>query len=123
MVVQRIFADYNTSFDCDLFDGSWILEQEGNSLYYTNFSCPTIPHSKNCLLNGRPDEEFLHWRWKPDECVLPRFSAKAFLTFVKGKKMAFIGDSLARNHMESLLCLLSSVSHTNFLFTFLSQST
>lgn len=100
-------ADYSRS-DCDLLNGSWVLEEKGNSLYYTNFSCPTIPHSKNCLLNGRADEEFMQWRWKPEECTLPRFNAKTFLTFVKGKTMAFIGDSLARNHMESLLCILSS---------------
>ncbi|KAK8552915.1 hypothetical protein V6N13_055693 [Hibiscus sabdariffa] len=32
-----------------------------------------------------------------------------FLKFVHGKKLAFIGDSVARNHMESLICLLSKV--------------
>lgn len=99
---------YKTSDNCYLFNGSWVVEQKGNSVYYTNLSCRTIPYSKNCMLNGRPDEEFMQWRWKPEECRLPRFNAKTFLTLVKGKTMAFIGDSLARNHMESLLCLLSS---------------
>ncbi|CAE6204212.1 unnamed protein product [Arabidopsis arenosa] len=74
---------------------------------YTNFSCPTITDSKNCLKHGRPNTDFLFWRWKPEGCELPRFNPKAFLDLVRGKKMNFIGDSVARNHMESLLCLLS----------------
>ncbi|KAE8665672.1 Protein ALTERED XYLOGLUCAN 4-like [Hibiscus syriacus] len=51
----------------------------------------------------------MNWRWKPHECVLLRFDPQIFLEFVRGKKLAFIGDSLARNHMESLLCFLSKV--------------
>lgn len=33
-----------------------------------------------------------------------------FLTIVRGKTLAFAGDSIARNQMESLLCLLSQVN-------------
>ncbi|KAE8661296.1 hypothetical protein F3Y22_tig00113726pilonHSYRG00079 [Hibiscus syriacus] len=71
---------------------------------YTNSSCTSIPNSKNCFRHGRSDRYFLNWRWKPDKCVLPRFDPKTFLEFVKGKKLGFIGDSVARNHVESLLC-------------------
>ncbi|GAB4849969.1 hypothetical protein Ancab_029269 [Ancistrocladus abbreviatus] len=92
--------------DCDLFKGKWVFDPEFSPLY-TNSSCQTIPISKNCFLNGRKDKEFLQWRWKPEKCELPRFEPKAFLRIVSGKKMAFIGDSVARNQMESLLCLLS----------------
>ncbi|PON93537.1 Trichome birefringence-like family [Trema orientale] len=60
---------------------------------------------------GRPDSEFLKWRWKPTDCELPPFDAAQFLELVKGKSMAFVGDSLARNHMQSLLCLLATVEH------------
>ncbi|KAK8598350.1 hypothetical protein V6N13_094323 [Hibiscus sabdariffa] len=76
---------------------------------YTNSSCSTIPSSKNCFRHGRKNKEFLNWRWKPHDCVLPRFDPQIFLEFVHGKKLAFIGDLVARNHMESLLCLLSKV--------------
>jgi hypothetical protein len=93
--------------DCDLFKGHWVRESRGH--LYTNSSCTTIPESKNCFKNGRKDMDFLNWRWKPDECELPRFDARSFLQIVQGKKMAFIGDSVARNHMESLQCLLSQV--------------
>lgn len=94
---------------CDLFKGRWVPELEGGS-QYTNSSCATIPISKNCFRHGRGDRDFLNWRWKPEECDLPKFNAKEFLGILRGKKLAFIGDSVARNHMESLLCLLSQVS-------------
>ncbi|XP_062103399.1 xyloglucan O-acetyltransferase 4-like [Humulus lupulus] len=90
---------------CDLFTGHWVPELRGS--LYTNLSCKTIPESRNCFKNGRQDVGFLNWRWKPEKCELPRFDAKAFLEMVRGKKMAFVGDSLARNHVESLLCFLS----------------
>lgn len=93
--------------ECDLFKGHWVPDKRGS--LYTNSSCATIPDSKNCIKQGRPDKDFLFWRWKPDGCDLPRFNPKAFLSMVRGKKMNFIGDSVARNHMESLLCLLSMV--------------
>lgn len=87
---------------CDLSKGHWIPDLHGS--LYTNSSCTTIPDSKNCFRHGRSDRDFLNWRWKPDQCNLPRFDPKAFLAFVKGKTLGFVGDSVARNHMESVLC-------------------
>ncbi|KAH0973047.1 hypothetical protein GBA52_025203 [Prunus armeniaca] len=92
---------------CDLYKGHWVPELRGPM--YTNSSCATIPESKNCFKNGRRDSDFLNWRWKPDKCELPLFDPNTFLEIVRGKKMAFIGDSVARNHVESLLCLLSQI--------------
>ena len=97
---------HNEKKTCDLFKGHWIKRLRGSS-YYTNSSCMTIPDSKNCFKHGRMDRDFLNWKWKPYECELPMFDPKMFLNMVRGKKMAFIGDSVARNHMDSLLCLLS----------------
>ncbi|KAJ9682969.1 hypothetical protein PVL29_018811 [Vitis rotundifolia] len=91
---------------CDMFRGRWVQFPKGPS--YTNVTCHHIFDQQNCMKLGRPDTEFLKWRWKPDECELPFFDAAQFLELVRGKSMAFIGDSLARNQMESLLCLLAS---------------
>lgn len=106
---QRVLSNSKQSqkddMNCDLFDGRWIPDLNGP--IYTNSSCKTIPDSKNCFKNGRKDKDFLNWRWKPNDCELRRFNPKTFLSIFRGKKMAFIGDSVARNHMESLLCLLS----------------
>lgn len=103
---------------CDLFKGRWIPDLNGS--LYTNWTCSMLPDSKNCGKYGRRDVDYMNWRWKPDECELPRFNPKIFLSIVRGKKLAFIGDSVARNQMESLLCLLSQVSliTTPFYFSF-----
>ena len=93
---------------CDLFRGSWVPKSE--QPYYTNDTCDMMFEYQNCLKFGRTDREFLKWRWKPDECELPLFDSAQFLEIVKGKSLAFVGDSVARNHMQSLLCLLSNVS-------------
>ncbi|CAN6574909.1 unnamed protein product [Malus baccata var. baccata] len=102
--------------ECDLFEGHWIPDLRG--AMYTNSSCATIPESKNCFRNGRRDRDFLNWRWKPDKCELPRFDPKTFLEIVRGKKMAFIGDSVARNHVESLLCLLSQEENPKDIYKY-----
>ncbi|CAI0404340.1 unnamed protein product [Linum tenue] len=89
---------------CDLFKGTWFYDPLGPM--YTNNSCPVITRMQNCQGNGRPDREYESYRWKPSQCDLPRFDAKKFLELMRGKTIAFIGDSVARNQMESLLCLL-----------------
>ncbi|XP_017610591.1 protein trichome birefringence-like 18 [Gossypium arboreum] len=102
-------ASENNSVDsgCDLYDGKWFYDPQGPS--YTNSSCPIITQMQNCQGNGRPDKDYENWRWKPSQCDLPRFDAKKFLELMRGKTLAFIGDSVARNQMESMLCLLWQV--------------
>ncbi|XP_073147099.1 protein trichome birefringence-like 19 [Henckelia pumila] len=94
--------------ECDLFTGEWEPTPEGP--YYTNETCDAIQEHQNCLKFGRPDTGFLQWRWKPDDCELPVFDPVQFLELVRGKSIAFVGDSVARNHMQSLVCLLSRAS-------------
>uniref|UniRef100_A0ACD6ANV2 Uncharacterized protein n=1 Tax=Avena sativa TaxID=4498 RepID=A0ACD6ANV2_AVESA len=89
---------------CDITRGKWVREPNGP--VYTNLSCPMLPDFKNCQKFGK-DPGHLYWRWQPDGCELPRFAPERFLDVVRGKRLAFIGDSLARNQMDSLLCLLS----------------
>lgn len=94
--------------ECDLFDGDWEYDPQGP--LYTNATCFYIRGDHNCMSNGRPDTDFLNWRWKPRGCDLPRFDAKAFMEAFKGKTIGFVGDSLARNQMQSMLCMLSLVN-------------
>ncbi|KAL9237089.1 hypothetical protein vseg_011677 [Gypsophila vaccaria] len=93
--------------DCDLFHGEWFHDSTGP--VYTNNTCPVITQMQNCQGNGRPDKEYENWRWKPSQCELPKFNGTKFLELMSGKTLAFVGDSVARNQMESLLCLLWQV--------------
>uniref|UniRef100_A0ACD5XRP4 Uncharacterized protein n=1 Tax=Avena sativa TaxID=4498 RepID=A0ACD5XRP4_AVESA len=92
---------------CNLFRGKWFFDSSGP--LYTNNSCPLITRTQNCQANGRPDKGYENWRWKPDNCILPRLDARKFLELMRGKTLAFVGDSISRNQMESLLCILWQV--------------
>ncbi|ESW15891.1 hypothetical protein PHAVU_007G111400 [Phaseolus vulgaris] len=92
---------------CDLYHGHWIHDPSGP--LYSNNSCPVLTQMQNCQGNGRPDKDYENWRWKPSQCDLPRFDPKKFLEMMRGKTLAFIGDSVARNQMESMLCILWQV--------------
>ncbi|KAK4367664.1 hypothetical protein RND71_011456 [Anisodus tanguticus] len=108
--VRSLSSEVLDSEYCDLFSGEWVKNQEGP--YYTNDTCNAIQQHQNCLKFGRPDTDFLKWRWKPDACELPIFDPVQFLELVRGKSLAFVGDSVARNHMQSLICLLSRVVYS-----------
>ena len=101
---------------CDIFSGNWVPYPQ--QPYYTNQTCPFILDPLNCIKNGRPDRDFLKLRWKPHDCELPLFDAKLFLELVRGKSLAFVGDSMGRNQLESLICLINTVSkqvyHVNY---------
>lgn len=97
---------------CNVFRGSWVFDDERET-YYTNETKCVIDDRQNCMKYGRPDTGFLKWRWQPDKCDLPEFDAVEFLEAVRGKSLAFIGDSVGRNQMQSLVCMLASVSFLN----------
>ncbi|KAF0932494.1 hypothetical protein E2562_010390 [Oryza meyeriana var. granulata] len=93
---------------CDVARGEWVPDPAAP--YYTNATCPLIDSRQDCMKYGKPGlESILRWRWQPHGCDLPRFDAAAFLRLVRGKSIAFVGDSVARNHMQSLMCILSKV--------------
>ncbi|RAL47092.1 hypothetical protein DM860_013986 [Cuscuta australis] len=94
---------------CDIFTGEWVPNPEAP--YYTNETCYSIQQHQNCMKFGRPDDGYLKWRWRPDGCELPVFDPREFLELVRGKSLAFVGDSIARNHMQSLVCLLSLIAY------------
>ncbi|CAN7039447.1 unnamed protein product [Brassica rapa subsp. trilocularis] len=106
---NHVFVEKEDSVEteCDLFHGNWFYDPKGP--LYTNNSCPLLTQMQNCQGNGRPDKSYENWRWKPSQCDLPRFDAKKFLELMRGKTLAFIGDSVARNQMESMMCLLWQV--------------
>ncbi|XP_039022355.1 protein trichome birefringence-like 41 [Hibiscus syriacus] len=98
---------------CDYFRGTWVFDQT-YPLYNTS-DCPFIEKEFDCQANGRPDQLYLRYRWKPSVCMLPRFNAEEFFRKLKGKKIMFIGDSLSLNQWQSLTCMLhSSLPQSNY---------
>ncbi|CAA0833710.1 Protein trichome birefringence-like 2 [Striga hermonthica] len=99
------FSASSRSFkNCDVFDGRWV--RDDTMPYYPPGSCPYIDRDFDCHANGRPDDEYVRWRWQPYDCEIPRFNATDFLERLRGKKLVFVGDSLNRNMWESLVCAL-----------------
>ncbi|KAI4389295.1 hypothetical protein MLD38_001534 [Melastoma candidum] len=94
---------------CDLFSGEWV--HDPYAPYYTNETCWAIHDHQNCAKHGRRDDGYMRWRWKPDGCELPSLSPQGFLDLVRNKSMAFVGDSVGRNQMQSLICLLSRAEY------------
>ncbi|KAI4975969.1 hypothetical protein ZWY2020_049576 [Hordeum vulgare] len=99
---------------CDYSDGEWV--PDARPPLYNGTSCGTIKDGQNCMAHGRPDTGYLHWRWRPRRCGLPAFSPDAFLRWLRNRHLAFVGDSLARNQGESLLCLLASRSRPDLVY-------
>lgn len=100
---------------CDYTNGEWVRDNKGP--LYSDTNCGTIKDGRNCMSHGRTDKGYLNWRWKPRNCNILRFNPQSFLQILKGKHLAFVGDSMARNQLESLLCMLSSFSPPNLVYS------
>lgn len=109
----KVFQD-EAKPKCDVFKGEWIRNPSGP--VYNNNSCPFIEDHQNCMTNGRPDSDFLYWRWNPLNCKLARFNPERFLDLMRNKSWAFIGDSISRNHGQSFLCILSQVEQAKEIY-------
>ncbi|VAI72452.1 unnamed protein product [Triticum turgidum subsp. durum] len=109
-----VSASGSASPPCDYSDGEWV--PDARPPLYDGTSCGTIKDGQNCMAHGRPDTGYLHWRWRPRRCDLPAFSPEAFLRWLRNRHLAFVGDSMARNQGESLLCLLASRSRPDLVY-------
>ncbi|XP_075514567.1 protein PMR5-like [Primulina tabacum] len=90
---------------CDLFSGSWVRD-ESYPVYQS--SCPIIDPEFNCQMYGRPDTDYLKYRWQPSNCQIPRFNGLYFALKMRGKSIMFVGDSLGKNQWHSLICMISA---------------
>ncbi|KAL3654033.1 hypothetical protein CASFOL_003714 [Castilleja foliolosa] len=103
--VTKGIAAKSRSFEkCDIYSGGWV--RDDSKPYYPSGSCPYIDRDFDCRANGRPDSEYVKWRWQPNDCDIPRLNTTDFLERLRGKKLVFVGDSLNRNMWESLVCVL-----------------
>uniref|UniRef100_A0A0C9SAK8 TSA: Wollemia nobilis Ref_Wollemi_Transcript_2550_1433 transcribed RNA sequence n=1 Tax=Wollemia nobilis TaxID=56998 RepID=A0A0C9SAK8_9CONI len=90
---------------CDLSVGTWVWDE--SYPIYQSQNCPFIDGGFLCQENGRPDRDYLKWRWQPSDCDLPRFDAWKFLESIRNRRLVFVGDSIGRNHWESMVCMLA----------------
>ncbi|KAE9597977.1 putative PMR5 domain, trichome birefringence-like family [Lupinus albus] len=63
---------------CDIFDGKWV--RDDSKPYYPSGSCPFIDRDFDCYLNGRPDSQYVKWKWQPNGCNIPRYDYSLSLT-------------------------------------------
>ncbi|CAN8298354.1 unnamed protein product [Cochlearia groenlandica] len=102
--------------DCDYSNGRWVRRTPSLGLLYGE-ECRFLDLGFKCGKNGRNDSGYLHWRWQPHGCDLPRFNASDFLERSKNGRIVFVGDSIGRNQWESLMCMLSqAISNSSEIY-------
>lgn len=74
---------------CDIFDGNWVLDD--SEPVYPPGSCPYIDDAFNCFKNGRPDSDYLRFRWKPQGCQIPRWEIEFLINFMQYVTILYMG--------------------------------
>ncbi|CAM8914280.1 unnamed protein product [Rhodiola kirilowii] len=89
---------------CNYFQGKWVVDD--TRPFYSGSECTRwLSGMWACRLNRRPDFSYEKLRWKPKDCEMEDFTATKFLARMQDKTVAFIGDSLARQQFQSLMCM------------------
>ncbi|KAF8094919.1 hypothetical protein N665_0348s0002 [Sinapis alba] len=104
---RRVVFPVNQS-SCDLFAGEWVRDETYPLYRAEECGRGMIDPGFDCQTYGRPDSDYLKFRWKPFNCDVPRFNGVKFLQEMRNKTVMFVGDSLGRNQWESLMCMISS---------------
>lgn len=69
---EAITIRSSNSTSCDYFQGSWVYDD--SYPLYNSTTCPFIGQGFDCQKNGRPDHDYLKYRWQPTSCDIPRYS-------------------------------------------------
>ncbi|KAH7553858.1 hypothetical protein JRO89_XS12G0068000 [Xanthoceras sorbifolium] len=108
---------YNTEIDdrfdfdpeeCSVVNGKWVFNSSIKPLY-SDRACPYLDRQVSCVKNGRPDSDYRHWEWQPEDCTLPRFNPELALKKLRNKRLLFVGDSLQRGQWQSFVCMVEFI--------------
>ncbi|GJP44325.1 hypothetical protein CLOM_g3705 [Closterium sp. NIES-68] len=103
---------------CDISDGMW--EANDNRPLYSS-ECPFIHRATQCEAHGRVDTRYQNLRWRPtgdnatagDSATapggcdaMPRLTATSACELMRNRNVAYVGDSIVRNHFNSLACIM-----------------
>lgn len=89
-----LFNNKNSSSEaCDYSYGKWVWDERIPLRSY-NEDCPFLDKGFKCHKNGRRDEDFRKWRWKPQGCDLPRFSSNCSYFIVHRMLLLFFSSFL-----------------------------
>ncbi|KAJ7961217.1 Protein trichome birefringence-like [Quillaja saponaria] len=91
--------------ECNVANGKWVFNRSIKPLY-SDRTCPYLDIQVSCIKNGRPDSDYQHWEWQPEDCNLPRFNPELALKRLQGKRLLFVGDSLQRGQWKSFVCMV-----------------
>lgn len=83
--------------ECDVYAGAWVHDPATRPLY------PAAACRTNRCAKKKGDRSG-EYRWQPGGCALPPLEPRRFLTCMRGRRLAFVGDSVSNNFREALLC-------------------
>lgn len=91
---------------CNYARGTWIADKR--QPLYSGLGCKQwLSEMWACKLTQRTDFSYEGYRWKPESCDMPNFEISDFLEKMRGKTLAFVGDSLGRQQFQSLMCMVT----------------
>lgn len=117
-LVRHIYGDQffqreeTENSSCDLYKGSWVYDESYRA--YDTSECPFIEKEFDCLMNGRPDKEYLKYRWQPSGCNFPRYWLILLSDDMKCAKDLVMGTSFA--FVSMVTAMLTTIMMLFFLF-------
>ncbi|KAJ4910834.1 Protein trichome birefringence-like 16 [Raphanus sativus] len=91
---------------CNYAKGKWVVDNH-RPLYSGSHCKQWLASMWACRLMQRTDFAFERLRWQPKDCSMEEFEGSKFLTRMKNRTLAFVGDSLGRQQFQSMMCMIT----------------
>ncbi|GAB4838060.1 Protein trichome birefringence-like 16 [Ancistrocladus abbreviatus] len=91
---------------CNYARGKWVADD--HQPLYSGSGCKKwLSGMWACRMTQRTEFAYEKFRWLPHDCEMEEFEGSKFLKRMQDKTLAFIGDSLARQQFQSLMCMIT----------------